>query len=124
LFVDLPLSVIGAGGTTTVQHALFDITLIGAPWTKGTFTVSTPNAVTIVGGFGHGPLLNAGTTAQAGGVLALVTPVLIRTTLPNFEELPSYAIMYLEFVPEPGALLALAPAVAGLAALGMRRFRA
>jgi hypothetical protein len=124
LFVDLPLSVIGAGGTATAAGTFFDITLVGAPWTKATFTVSTPGAVTIVGGFGRGPLFNPGTTAQPGGVLTLATPVLIRTTLQGFEELPSYAILYLEFVPEPGALLAVAPAVAGLVALGRRRLRA
>lgn len=124
VFVDLPLSVVGAGGTTMVSGGIFDLTLVGAPWTKGTFTVSTPGAVTIVSGFGHGPSFLPGSTAQAGGVLSLVTPVVVTTTLQGFEELPSYAILYLEFVPEPGTLLLCAPGVAALLAFGRRRSRA
>jgi hypothetical protein len=115
----VPLGVVGVGGTTKIGGPV-PITLEGAPWTQGTFTITFPGAVSIIGGSAQGPLGLAGSTAQPGGVLLLVTPARIRTGLPGFADLPAFGIMEIEFVPEPRAAVLLA---AGLVALAARRRR-
>lgn len=106
--LQLPLDPIGAGGTAKVTGAV-SITVEGMPWTKGLVTISTPGAVTILEGFAHGPLSNTTSTAQPGGVLELVTPAAVRTNIQGLENLSGYAILRVEFVPEPasGALVAM-----------------
>jgi hypothetical protein len=118
--LDLPLSVVGAGGVTQVTGAI-DVTLTGALWTKGPITVMRPGATTFLGGFARGPLGLEGSTAQPGGMLVLVTPIRIATNLPGFEDLDSWAELHLEFVPEPSTLVLLGAGFAGLAAAAGRR---
>jgi hypothetical protein len=105
--LDLPLAVVGAGGTTSVAGPP-SVALIGAPWTKGRLTIVNPGLVTTLSGFGRGPGMLAGTTAQPGGLLELVTPIRIQSSLPGFEDAGAYGVLRVEFVPEPtsGALLA------------------
>jgi hypothetical protein len=110
----LPLGVVGAGGSTKAAGPIA-VTLDGAAWTKGTFTITWPGAVSIIGGTARGPNGNSGTTAQPGGKLLLVTPVHVHTGLPGFGELPGFGFLSIEFVPEPATALLLG---AGLAALG------
>jgi hypothetical protein len=119
--LSLPLSVVGAGGTAMVAGPPA-ITIEGAPWTKGTASIMGPGFTTIFAGTAHGPASLPGSTAQAGGILELVTPILVATSLPGLGNLDSFAILHIEFLPEPGALLPLAGAL-GCAVLGLSRLR-
>jgi hypothetical protein len=116
LFADLPISVVGVGGTTAADGPI-GVTLQGAPWTKGTFVITTPGLSSQIGGFAHGPASQTGSTAQPGGLISLVTPIMVSTSLPGFEVLPSFAVLTVEFLPEPGTLLLVA---GGLALLAQR----
>ena len=116
---------VGVGGTI-LQPGGFSVTVIAAPWTQGTATVSSilaPMSVFTLMGFGHGPATLTSTTNQPSGVIQLVTPIDIRTSLSFLPQIPSFAVMQLHLVPEPGTLLLLGSGVAGLAMLGRRRPR-
>ena len=54
-------------------------------------------------------------------MLGLVTPIRIATTLPGYEDLDSYALLQIEFIPEPSTLLLLGAGLGGLARAGMSR---
>lgn len=121
--LDVPLSVAGAGGSTVVGAAALMISVTGHVWTTGVagvgvVTSATPNGFTNTAtqaGFDNR------TTGQAGQIL-LVTPLLIDTG-DAAGVLPGFGILSLEFVPEPGAALALGSAILGLAAVGRLRQR-
>jgi len=101
--LDIPLSVIGEGGTATFVGAV-NLTVVGAPWTTGTAAIGTN---TVMGGVS--PLSNTGATS---GHVTLVTPVFIV-----------FGILSLDFTPEPGTLLLAGAAIASLVALGFARSR-
>lgn len=115
----LPLDPIGAGGTARATGPLV-ITVEGMPWTKGTTTISTTFAVTVLQGFAHGPLSNTTSTAAPGGVLELVTPAVVHTNIAGLEELNGFAALRVQFVPEPASAALLAAGLA-LLAIGARR---
>src|SRR5690606_21927742 len=108
--VSVPLSVVGAGGTTTVS-ALVNLTVVGAPWTTGTAAVG---ADTVMGG-------TSGGGAVAGGSVQLVTPIFISTNIGASAVLPAFGILTLNFVPEPGTLVLLGSGIAGLVMFGRSR---
>jgi len=116
----LPLDPVGAGGTASATLGGLAFTVEGMPWTKGTTTISTTFAVTILQGFAHGPLSNTGTTALQGGLLELVTPAVVRTNIPGLDLITGYATLRVQLVPEPGSAVLLA---GGLALLGLRTRR-
>jgi hypothetical protein len=114
----VPLTPVGQGGTVFAQGAV-SITAIGAPWQAGTAAVGTVTAM----GFAHGAASAASSTNAQSGVLSLVVPVFVSTSLPTFPVVPVFTRLTLHFIPEPGTLLLLGSGIAGLALLGSRRFR-
>lgn len=117
------------GGTNTIR-----ISVQGAPWTVKTATVvdhvETTNGNTTfvnmtVKGWAHGPASATTSTADVNGVLQVVTPVQIQTNLAlgTSQKIGGSVSVVLKNVPEPGVLVLLGSAVAGLAVLGRRRMR-
>jgi hypothetical protein len=117
---EFPLSRVGAGG----RHAEAGLTVIGAPWTLGPASVpGTPSARAT--GFMHGPLSAASTAFQPGGVVTLVTPIVID---PSDDYLPApfiatVGVLQIAFVPEPGTAVLLVSGVLLLSIAARRRAR-
>ena len=114
---------VGLGGAPIFLFNKADaigVTVNGAPWVATTAKVGT---ITLMG-FVHGPASGGAATAQAAsGVVQLVTPTLISTTIGAVAVMPAFGVLNLHFVPEPGTLLLLASGVVGLAVAGLRRRR-
>jgi hypothetical protein len=113
--VTVPLSVVGSGGNAYLNFSI-NITVSGAPWTEGTAAAGTVTQM----GVAHGPASGTSSTANASGVVRLVTPFTVSTNIGPVAYLPSFAIVTLHFVPEPGTLLLLSGGLV-LTALGGRR---
>ena len=121
----------GVGGVITIGGSgNIRISILGAPWTIKTASVSnrTDNAgLTLFTqmGFAHGPASLTSSTAQASGVVQLVTAN--QTTVvgvPGNSDLSGQvAIVRLHFVPEPGLLLLLGSGALGMALLGRQRMK-
>lgn len=116
--LSVPLTPIGAGGQAFATGGV-NLTVFGAPWTTGTAAIGTVTR----NGFAFGPASAAGSTAQAGGRLQLVTPIAITTNIGASAVIPAFATLTLHFVPEPATLVLLAGGVAALAVAGARRGR-
>jgi hypothetical protein len=128
---------IGVGGQFTIGapskgNGLI-LSVFGAPWTIGlasikNVTTETPNgAITTytktIQGFAHGPA-SGSTTAAISGVLQVVTPALIWTSLGEPDTWQAWTFeVRLHFIPEPSTLLLLGPGIAGLLLLGRHRIR-
>ncbi|HTF35298.1 MAG TPA: PEP-CTERM sorting domain-containing protein [Myxococcota bacterium] len=112
---------VGLGGapvTVANKASGIKISVEGAPWVATTAKVGT---ITIMG-FVHGPASGGAATAgQASGVVQLVTPTIISTSIGASALLPAFGILNLHFVPEPGTLLLLSAGVVGLGILGRKR---
>jgi hypothetical protein len=113
--VSVPLSVAGVGGVAT-QMGVVNVTVVGGPWTTGTAAVGTITKM----GFAHGPNGFTSSTAQASGVIQLVTPIFVSTNIGSFAVAPFFATLTLHFVPEPGTFALLAGGL-GAIALGARQ---
>ncbi len=121
----------GIGGLITVNgfaSAGVKISLQGAPWTIGTAVASngsTPNGAPTTTasrmGFAHGPASGSTSTARPDGVVQLVTPIQVETTLPGLERIGFIASLRLVLVPEPGTASMLGAGVAAMAWLARRR---
>jgi hypothetical protein len=124
---------VGIGGLITINGfgaAGVKASLVAAPWTIGMAVASTgttanggPTGTFARSGFAHGPASGTTSTARRGGVVQLVTPIQIATTLGTFERLGMIAQLTLVFVPEPGTALLLGAGVAVLALHGRGRRR-
>ncbi len=97
---------IGLGGAPIIVPGFVNVTVLGNMWTTGSASI--------------GPMSASG-SPLSGGHVKLVTPTLISTNIGASAVIPSFAIMDLTFVPEPGTLLLLASGVAGLAMVGRKR---
>ena len=123
--VGVPLSVIGVPGATVMVMSggggIINVT--GSGWTTGFRTIMHP-VTTTAGGTQVSPTTGSSAGADlrtpgGGGTLVLISPTTIRTNLAG--DIPSFAVLTLNFIPEPGTLLLLGSGVAGLALLGRRR---
>jgi len=117
---------VGLGGPPIIvpPKAGIKLTVNGHPWTAGTAAVNTGMGTLTVMGFLHGPASGGAATAgQASGVVELVTPSLISTSIGTSATIPAFAVLNIHFtaVPEPGTLLLLSSGVVGLTVLGSRR---
>jgi hypothetical protein len=111
----VPLSIVGSGGTWNVDNFV-SVTVSGAPWTEGTAMTGGLTQA----GLAHGPASGTSSTANASGVVRLVSPFTVSTNIGAVAYLPGFAILTLHFVPEPGTLLLLSGGLV-LTALGGRR---
>jgi hypothetical protein len=119
--VSIPLSVIGAGGTASFPGAVA-VTVLGAPWTVGSITLTRDLATGMAAGFAHGPGSATSSLALNSGVLSLVTPIHISTDITPFAESTlAFARLTLHFVPEPATAFFVVVGAVGLAALGRQR---
>jgi hypothetical protein len=125
--IPIPLTVngtrgIGIGGSITATTFLGGtITLQGTVWTIGQVSITTTTGVVTAQGFVHGPASNTSSTAKPSGVIQLVTPSLIFSTLGP--PIPVMSTLRLHFTPEPGELLLLGTGLAFLATVARRRAR-
>jgi hypothetical protein len=125
---------VGIGGTVAVGGGATYISLEGAPWTIKTVGV-WDNISTTGGlqkftlqthkGWVHAPNSTTSTTAQPSGVVQLVSPGQIHTTLQYGAnaKLAGMLVTVIHFIPEPGLLLLLGSGVVGLCLLGRKRMR-
>jgi hypothetical protein len=125
--VRVPLSVVGqpggfaseTGGGGTI------IRVYGTGWTTGVQTLMAP--ATTVGGGTTAPTTVTATgadlrTASGAGTLVLISPMFVRTNLAG--DIPTFATLTLNYVPEPSTLLLVGVGIAGLALRGRKRHRA
>jgi len=126
---------VGVGGLITVGGAGgIRISVEAAPWTIKTATAIDEtdantgamafHPVTKMG-FAHGPASATSSTAAPSGVVQVVTPSQIRTSLAagSNHKIGAITTLIIHFVPEPGMLLLLGSGVVGLALLGRNRMR-
>ncbi len=115
-----PVTIGGAGPTR--------VTLVGAPWTIHTTTVSfrTPSDAidTLTGmGYAHGAMSGTGSTATPSGTVQLVTGTQVTTVGGNVDLSGHITRLTLHFTPEPHLLLALVAGAFAMALLGRERLR-
>jgi hypothetical protein len=116
---------VGLGGAPIIvpkNPSGVSITVNGNPWTAGSAAINTGMGTVKIVGFIHGPASGGAATAgQVSGVVQLVTPIMISTTIGSSATLPSFGILNLHLVPEPTTLLLLVSGFAALAVVGRRR---
>jgi hypothetical protein len=119
--IGIPLSPVGqpggsysmTGGGGTIIQAW------GTGWTTGVQTMMVP--ATTVGGGTTTPRTVTATgadlrTASGAGTLVLISPLFVRTNLAG--DIPNFATLTLNYVPEPGTLLLVGVGIAGVALYG------
>jgi hypothetical protein len=116
--VSVPISVVGVGGFNTATGSI-SVTVGGAPWTAGRATERASSRPTITQmGFQHGPASATSSTALHSGVIRLVTPIFISTSLPSLAIVPAFGYLDLHFAPEPSTLVLLGGGIVGLVLVG------
>jgi hypothetical protein len=143
-FLALPLTAggtrgVGLGGDPVTVGG-FDVgglafSIQGAPWTLGVASVAdtlfTPNGSTAGttvetrAGFAHGPASLTSSTAAVSGVVQLVTPIVVSSSLgaSQYTRIPGFGVLTLHFVPEPASALLVGLGVIALGVAGRRRRR-
>jgi hypothetical protein len=118
--LSIPLTPVGAGGTVILPGAV-TVTVAGAPWTTGTaMVIGLPSTETHTG-FARGPAALPGSTAQVGGELLLVTPIVVSTSISVDGPIVGFAYLSLRFVPEPATAVLVGGGLALLVRMGRRR---
>jgi hypothetical protein len=135
-FIPVPLTVngtrgVGIGGLITINgfgKAGIKISAINNPWTIHSAVIaSIPTAngfavtTTTRFGFAHGPQSDTSSTANQSGVVQLVTPVRVITTLAGTT--PLFGILRIHFIPEPGTFLLFGSGVVAMGIAGRRRVK-
>jgi hypothetical protein len=124
LAIPLRLSGVGLGGTTsfTIPGIPTPVVQSFGSWTVATVTLSSSVSPTVTAaGFAHGPLSNTVSLGLPGGVLQLVSPTQVTTSVPaNMALVTRWTI---EFLPEPGQGLLFGAGAAFMLVLGRRRMR-
>jgi hypothetical protein len=123
--VAVPLSPVGQPGgfaTWTGAGPLTTVRAYGTGWTTGVQTVMAP-ATTVSGGTTTPTTVTATgadlRTASGAGTLVLISPLFVRTNLAG--DIPHFATLTLNYVPEPSTLLLVGMGIAGLALRGRLR---
>lgn len=112
------------GGTGTIR-----ISVVGMPYTVKTVSAAnrTANAgfqVFAENGFAHGPASSTSSTAQASGVLQVVTVNHTTVVGPGDSDISgNISRLLVHFIPEPGLLLLFGSGAIGMAILGRKRIR-
>ena len=122
---------LGIGGLLTINgfgKAGIKISAINNPWTIKTAVVASiptanGNAFTTQSrfGFAHGPGSGTSSTANQSGVVQLVTPARVITTINGTT--PLFAILRIHFIPEPGTFLLFGSGVVAMGIAGRRRVK-
>jgi len=121
---------VGIGGTITLGgNGSIRISIQGAPWTLGTFSLITQTAggnfkTMTRTGFVHGAAsASNSSTATPSGVIQLISPQQVQTQgVPgNSSVVALFSTLTLHFIPEPGLLLLIGSGVVGLGLLGRSR---
>jgi hypothetical protein len=119
----VPLYPVGGPAPFTTSGSILPTpTWWGTGWTTGVQTLMVP--ATTVGGGTQTPYTVTATgadlrTAGGAGTLVLITPMLIRSNLTP--DIPTFATLTLNYVPEPATLLLVGAGLAGLALHGRKR---
>jgi len=99
------------------------ITLQITPFEDSVPTVSGENGVIAVG-FTGTTMFSAAVSGTGENQVTLISPVHIdASTLTSNPPVPGVGVMTLRYVPEPGTMLLLGSAVAGLLAIGRKRMK-
>ena len=134
-FLSVPLTVggtrgVGIGGLITAGtfgQSGIKVSLINAPWTVKTAVVTgitTDNggfSTQSRFGFAHGPASFTSSTNSISGVVQLVTPIVLQTTIPGMDRVASFGRLTLHHTPEPGTFLLFGTGVVALCIGGRRR---
>jgi len=120
----------GVGGTVTGASGEIRVSLVGAPWTVGTVSISdrTDNSgITILTlmGYARGPAGMPSTAGLPGGVVQFVSANQVTALgVPGSNDISGQFLIHrLHFVPEPGALVLLGGGALTMLVLGQRRAR-
>lgn len=118
VLADVPLGPIGIGGSETATSPAVAVTVTGAPWTIQEVALGDYS----LAGYAIGADGDPGRILAPGGRLRLVTPIAVTWDI-GLEAVPVFGVLTLQFVPEPGALVASGGAGLALAVLARRRRR-